>query len=244
MDITIAELARAVDKSETYVRQHIHRKHLTVQRNGRNVSVVLDEARRWARERGLSFVSPVRASVTTTAMKCRTARMTVLAWHAPGVQSRNLFTLIRHRRQDALGPWVSEPEDAWSSHDLGDELRLFSIDAPFERCQALVDHILDSGTLEVEDLKVHYSLEPTPRRHWAYQDHRPLTDASMRSPFLRHSAEIIEYWSFKAEPRKYWLERLKSLSADLSSQFTRLNFPLDRCPDRVGNLMIAGAEVI
>ena len=106
MNLSIAELARAVDKSEIYVRQHIHRKHLTAQKDGHNVSVVVDEAVRWARERGLSFKLPARASVTAGAMNGRTARMTVLAWHAPGAQPRNLFTLIRHRRQDALGPWA------------------------------------------------------------------------------------------------------------------------------------------
>ena len=35
MDLTIAELARAVGKSEPYVRQHVHRRHLTARREGR-----------------------------------------------------------------------------------------------------------------------------------------------------------------------------------------------------------------
>ena len=242
MNLTIAELARAVDKSETYIRQHVHRKHLTVQKDGRNVSVALDEAVRWASERGLPFNLQARASVMTRTMKDRTARMTVLAWHAPGAQPRNLFTLIRHRRQDALGPWASEPDETWSNDDLGHELRLFSFDASFERCQALVDHVLDSGTLEIDDVEVQYALEPVPRRHWAYRDDRPLADASMRSPFSRHSAEIIEYWSFTVEPRKHWLEVLESLQGKAPPQLVRLGFPLDHRPDRVGNLMIAGAE--
>ena len=73
MDLTIAELARAVGKNESYVRQHIHRKHLTVQRGGRNVFVALDEAARWARERGLPFGTPARISATAGDMKgpCR-----------------------------------------------------------------------------------------------------------------------------------------------------------------------------
>ena len=50
-DLTIPELARAVGKSENYVRQHIFRKHLAVQKDGRNRSVTHDEALRWARER-------------------------------------------------------------------------------------------------------------------------------------------------------------------------------------------------
>ena len=244
MNLTIAELARAVDKSETYIRQHIHRKHLTVRKDGRNVFVAFDEAMRWARERELSFNLPARASVTTGATEDRTARMTVLTWHAPGSQPRNLFTLIRHRRKDALGPWAGEPDETWSSVDLGHELRLFFFNASFERCQALVDHVLDRGMLEIEDLEVHYSLEPNPRRHWAYRDkrQRPFADASVLSPFERHSAEIIEYWSFTAEPRKHWLKVLESLQGKAPPQLARLGFPLDRRPDRVGNLMIAAAQ--
>ena len=60
MDLTIAELAQAVGKSENYVRQHIHRKHLTARRVGRSVFVTLDQAARWARERGLPFGAPAR----------------------------------------------------------------------------------------------------------------------------------------------------------------------------------------
>lgn len=242
MNLSIPELARAVNKTENYVRQHIHRKHLTVRKDGHNVSVALDEAVRWARERRLLFQLPARASLTAGAMNGRTARMTVLACHAPGTQPCNLFTLIRHRRQDALGPWANVSEETWSSDDLGHELRLFSFDASLERCQAFVDHILDSGTLEIDGLEIHYALESTPRRHWVYRDDRPLTDASMRSPFSKHSAEILEYWSFEAERRKRWLEVLDSPPANLLSRLARLGFPLNRRSDRVGNLMIAGAE--
>ena len=175
-------------------------------------------------------------------MKDRTARMTVLTWHAPDAQPRNLFTLIRHRRQDALGPWAGEPDETWSSIDLGHELRLFFLDASWECCQTLVGQILDSGTLGIDDLEIQYALEPIPRHHWAYRDDRPLADASMRSPFSRHSAYIIEYWSFTAEPRKHWLEIIESLQSQASPQLARLGFPLDRRPDRVGNLMIAAAQ--
>ena len=250
MNLTIAELVQAVDKSENYIRQHIHRKHLIVQkdgRNGRNVSVALDEAMRWASERGLPFNLPARASGTMGATEDRTARMTVLTWHAPDAQPCNLFTLIRHRRKDALGPWASEPDETWSSFNLGHELRLFSLDASFERCQELVNHILDTGTLEIDSLEIsslgiHYALESIPRRHWAYRDKRPLADASVLSPFERYSAETIEYWSFTAEPRKHWLKVLKSLQGKTPPQLARLGFPLARRLDRVGNLMIAAAQ--
>lgn len=242
MNLTVAELAHAVDKSETYIRQHIHREHLLVQKEGRNVSVALDEAVRWARERGLPFNPPTHASVTTGDMKDRTARMTVLTWQEPGAQPRNLFTLIRHRRQDALGPWTSEPDETWSKEDHCHDFRLFSFDASLECCQALVDHILESGTLEIDGFEIQYALEPTPRRHWVYRDDRSLSEASVRSPFIKYSAEIIEYWSFKTEPHKRWLEIIESPQGKALSQLAHLGFPLDRRPDRIGNLMIAGAE--
>ena len=242
MNLTIAELARAVGKSETYVRQHVHRKHLTTRRDGRHVSVALSEAVRWARERGLPLDVPTHAAVTTSGVKHRTARMTVLVWDSPGAQPRNLFTLIRHRRQDALGPWAGEPDESWSAHELGHELRLLSFDAPFERCRGLVNRVLDSGTLETDGLEVHYALEPVPRRHWAYRDDRQLADASMRSPFSQHSAEVDEYWSFAAEPRQRWLDLLNVLEGRAPAGLSGLGFPIEHRPDRIGNLMIAGAE--
>ena len=242
MDLTIAELARAVGKSETYVRQHIHRKHLTARREGRKVFVQLDEAARWARERGLFFGMPARISATAGGMKGRAARMTVLTWHEPDVRPRNLFTLVRHRRQDALGPWAGDPGECWSSEDLGNGLRVFTFDAAVERCQALVDQILDSGTLESDGVDVDYALHPIGRRHRAYRDYRPITDASVGSPFSRHSAEIIEYWSFEADLRERWLEVLEPSKGGVPPRLVRLGFPLDQRVDRVGNLMIAGAE--
>ena len=84
ISLTVAALARAVERSETYVRQHIHRKHLVAGKDGRRVYVELDEARRWARQRGLPFAPPNRTSASVAAMKNRTARMTVLAWKGVG----------------------------------------------------------------------------------------------------------------------------------------------------------------
>ena len=168
--------------------------------------------------------------------------MTLLTWHEPDARPRNLFTLVRHRRRDALGPWASEPGERWFNDDLGHGIRVHSFDAPLKRCQVLVDHILDSGTLKMHGVEVDYALHPIPRRHWAYRDDRPFTDASVRSPFSRHSAEIIEYWSFGAELRDRWLEVLESSPGGLPPRLMRLGFPLDRRVDRVGNLVIAGAE--
>ena len=250
MNFTIAELARAVGKSENYVRQHVHRKHLPVQKDGRKVSVALDEAARWARERGLPFNMPARGPMTSGVAKNRTARMTVLAWHTPDAQPRNLFTLVRHRRRDALGPWADEPDATWTSYDLGKELRLYSFDAPLEHCQALVDHVLDSSTLEIDGIEVRYVLEPRhrhqrkplPRYHWAYRYERLLANDSIRSPFSNHSAEVTEYWSFAAEPRQHWRAKLEAFEDEAPPGFARLGFPLHRRPDRIGNLMIASAQ--
>ena len=242
LNLTVAELARAVGKSETYVRQHVHRKHLIAQKEGRSVYVEFDEAARWAHDRGLSFDLSARALMTADAMKGRTARMTVLVWNVSEARPRNLFTLIRHRRQEALGPWASEPDGTWSSDEIGKGLQLFSCDAPFEGCEALVEQILDSGVLEIDGVEVEYALEPIPRCHRAYRDDRTLATASVRSPFSRHSAKVVEYWSFAEEPHECWMKTLESPPTSLSNQLPRLGFPLDRRPDRAGNLMIAGAE--
>ena len=240
MNLTIAELAFAVDRSETYVRQHIHRKHLAVIREGRRVYVELDEARRWAQERGISFRSPVRAATAMTPMRDRAARMTVLAWKGPDGRLWNLFTLVRHRREDGLGPWQSEPDEDWRIEQLTGDIHLLYFDASLQRCEPSIDRVLDSGTLHVKGHKVEYALESVPRRHWAYRDQRATLDHSLRSPFARHSAEIREYWSFTAQPRQRWREELESSLSP--GRFARLGFPLDHRSDRIGNLMIARAE--
>ena len=242
MELRISELAQAVGKSETYVRQHIHRKHLTARREGRKVFVEIEEATRWARKRGLPFDVPARMSASSRHRNSRTARMTVLEWTDSDKRVRNLFTMVRHRRQDALGPWESQDGAGWSMDDLGNGLRLHCLNAPFEKCQALVDLILDSGKLEVDGIEVTYALRPNPRCHWAYRDEIPLSDASVRSPFSKHSAEVIEHWSFAKELFGNWLEILDSPPDSLAACLLGLGFPLDRRVERVGNLVIAGAE--
>ena len=240
MNLTIPELAVAVNRSETYVRQHVYRKHLAVIRVGRRVYVELDEARRWAEERGISFRSPARATTAMTPMRDRVARMTVLAWKGPDHRLRNLFTLLRHRREEGLGPWGSEPDEDWRIEQLTDDTHLLYLDASLNRCEPIIDHILESGTLHAKGLAVEYALEPVHRQHWAYRDQRPTLDPSLRSPFARHSAEIREYWSFAAQPRQWWRGQSESLLSP--EQFAHLGFPLYHRPDRVGNIMIAGAE--
>ena len=242
MNLTIFELARAVGKSETYVRQHIHRKHLSAQKEGRNVFVALEEAARWARARGLSMAPPARISARPRTMEGRTARMTVLTLNGDGAQQRNLFTLIRHRRQDALGPWAGEPDRQWTGEVLGYGMRVYHLDASLERCQALLDRTLDLGVLDLDGTEVRYDVEPVPRRHRAFRDYRQLSGSPLLSPFSRHSAEIIEYWSFAEEPRRRWQKVLDSLEGTALLQFGWLNSLLTRGADRVGNLMIVGAD--
>ena len=242
MRLTIPELAHAVGKSENYVRQHINRKHLAVQRDGRNIFVAHDEAARWARERHLPFVLPPNAWPSTAAIQMRTARMAVLTQNRPGERLHNLLTVLRHRRQDALGPWSNEPSKTWTTEDLGNGLRLFSLDATLEHCQALIEDILDSGTFAIEGDQINYALEPISRRRWAFRDQYGLAEAAMISPFSQHSAEILEYWSLAPEPRRHWLNVLDSGHGHAPLPLSRLGVPLDRLTDRVGNLIIAGAE--
>ena len=241
MQLTIPELARAVRKSEGFIRQHVHRKHLVAHKQGRRVTVSLEEAVRWAQERGLSFVPPAPVPMPTATARDRTARMTVLSWHQPGARPQNLFTHVRHRRQDALGPWAGMPAMAWQTDDLGHDLRLSTFDAPFERCQALIDRIVESGTLEIPGSEIEYALEPHPRRHWAYRD-RLHVDASVVSPFSQHSAEITEFWSLLPEPSKRWTELLASPDDKIPTKLPRLRFPLEHRAERIGNLIIARAE--
>ena len=168
--------------------------------------------------------------------------MTVLTLHRSETKPRNLLTVVRHRRQDALGPWSNQSSNSWTSEDLGNGLRLFSLDAPLADCRALVDGILDSATLVIDDHQIHYALEPTPRHRRAFRDERGLADPSMTSPFSRFSAEVVEYWSLSAKPRRHWLDLLDSRRGSTTLPLSRLGVPLDRLSDRVGNIMIAGAE--
>ena len=242
MSLTIPELARAVGKSENYVRQHVFRKHLAVQKDGRNVAVTHDEALRWARERQLPFEPPGMAWEPIGTAQSRAARMAILTLHRPETKPCNLLTVVRHRRQDALGPWSNEPSKTWTSEDLGNGLRLSSLDAPLEHCKTLIDGILDSATLAIDEDQIHFAVERDPRRRLAFRDERGHSDASMMSPFSRYSAEIIEYWSRSAEPRRHWLNLLDSGPGPTPFPLARLGVPLDLLSDRVGNIMIAGAE--
>ena len=106
MHLTIRELARAVGKSENYVRQHVNRKHLTVQRTGGRVSVSSDEAARWARKRGLPFHLPTNAWPSTATVEGRTARMTVLTQQRADERILNLLTVVRQPTPGCVGPMV------------------------------------------------------------------------------------------------------------------------------------------
>ena len=249
MNLTVAQVAHAVGKSETYVRQHIHRKHLNARREGRTVYVDHEEVARWARERGLPFVLQDRTSFTTTGSQSRIARMTILALQQKNGRSTNLFTHIRHRRRDTLGPWASVPDKTWVTTTLltaeaneEQTLQLHSLDATLGYCQELVDHILDEGILEIDDLEIRYALQHRSRRHRAYRDERTEADPSVPSPFSNHSADVLEYWSFAQEPEELWLELIELPPADLQAILSHLGFPLDRRSDHIGNLMISGAE--
>ena len=242
MNLTIAELASAVDKSEAFVRQHVHRRHLATQKTGRSVYVPLHEAVRWARERGLAFELPSVASLPIEGTKERVARMTVLVTFQPSGPCLNILTLVRHRSPTTVGPWAREPVGNWSRDDLEEGFSLFSIDTSLQQCQAMINQILESGKLEVDGLQVFFELHANPRNHRAYRDHRLLSDSPMLSPFSKHSAEVIEYWSFAAEPRKQWLAVLAKHRPNAPEKLAKLGFRLDRYPDRAGNLLVAGAE--
>ena len=179
--------------------------------------------------------------------------MTVLAWHPEGKAPVNLFTHVRHRRRDSLGPWVGNTDHSWSSEIVatGDEeepgeFRLHRLDAPFPDCQRMLNGILDLRVLNINELEIGYSLMEGARHYWAYRDLRGGTDVAVLSPFNNHSAEVIEFWSFNEELRERWQAMLRFSQNKLEPLLEMLKFRLDQRPERVGNLMIAGAadEVI
>ena len=165
MNFTVAELALAVDKHEHYVRQHIHRGHLAIVRDGRHVSVTVEEALRWASTRGLGFTLPETPQVALTAQGERAARLTLLVWNSSRGKARNLFTLLRHRRRDALGPWDDRQDTIWSSELLGDELTLLSLSGSYALCREHLDRILTAGKLRALGHEIEYTLERGPRNH-------------------------------------------------------------------------------
>ena len=250
MLLTVSELAITVGKSENYIRQHIHRKHLAVVRQGRKVFVEQDEAARWAKGRGLPLTLPghafaeIRDSDSDSA-----ARITVLALHSKDNKPLNLFTHIRSRRREALGPWAKEPSENWTSEVVSTEgvkeIWLHSIDTSLGKCRELVDIVLSDGVLTIDEHEVQYALEQNPLRHWAYRDQHSQSETSIRSPFSKHSAEMTEYWSFAEAPQGYWQQLVYSgdaMSKRLESTLNRLMFPLDQYLERVGNLLISRAE--
>ena len=140
----------------------------------------------------------------------RTSRMTVLSWHPEDGKSCNLFTHIRHRRPDGMGPWADEPDGVWrtttfSSNEIVQpgEIQLHVVNAPLAYCLELVQDIMEKKALVVQGLDVFYALEQPARCHWAYRSHMGMDNHSVISPFTKYSAKVTEFWSF--EPvRDYW----------------------------------------
>ena len=96
----------------------------------------------------------------------RTSRMSVLAWHPKDGKVCNIFTHIRHRRADGMGPWAGEPDGVWRTTTFPSngivqpgEVKLHLVDAPLAHCLELVKDILDKKAMAVEGLEVFYALE-------------------------------------------------------------------------------------
>lgn len=179
----------------------------------------------------------------------RTSRISVLAWHPKDGKACNLFTHIRHRRADRMGPWAGNPDGAWRTTAFPPselvqpgEIKLHVMDAAFAYCMELVKDVLKKNAIAVDGLDVFYDLEQPARCHWAYRNHMRMDDYSVSSPFTRHSAKVTEFWSLEPDPRDYWRKVCESYtSRQLEDVLPRLAFPLDRRLDRVGNLMISSA---
>ena len=180
----------------------------------------------------------------------RTARMSVLAWHPKEGEIHNLFTHIRHRRADGMGPWAGEPDTIWRTTTFPSseivqpgEVKLHLLDAPLACCLEVIKDILDKNAMVVEGLEVSYALEQPARCHWAYRNHMGTDAHSVSSPFTKHSAKVTEFWSLEPDTRDYWRKVCESYtSRQLEHALRGLAFRLDQRLDRVGNLVISGAE--
>ena len=180
----------------------------------------------------------------------RTARLSVLVWHMKDGRARNLFTHVRHRRHDGMGPWADEPGRVWrtmtipSNETVGrGEIQLHRLDAPLAHCLDLIKDTLDRGVMTIDGLDVCYDLVQPPRSHWAYRNFMGMDDHSVNSTFSRHSAKVTEFWSFAPEPRDQWRKICESYApCQLEGQLRSLGFPLDQRLERVGNLMISAAQ--
>ena len=180
----------------------------------------------------------------------RTSRMSVLAWHPKDGKVCNLFTHIRHRRADGMGPWAGEPDGVWRTTTFPfneivqpGEVKLHLLDASLAYCLELVKDILDKNAMVVEELEVFYALEQPARCHWAYRNHMGTDAHSVSSPFTKHSAKVTEFWSFEPDPRDYWRKVCESYTYhQLEDALRGLAFRLDQRLDRVGNLVISGSE--
>ena len=184
------------------------------------------------------------------ANESRAARIAVLTWHREDGTAHNLLTHIRHRRADGMGPWPGEADLVWRTTTLPandvvrpGEIQIHILDAPLEHCADLVKDVLEGNAMTIDGLEVSYALEHRPRSHLAYRSDMEMDDPSLNSPFSRHSARVTEFWSLEPEPRGRWRKICDSYAPrSLEGHLRGLAFPIDRLSDRVGNLVISGAE--
>ncbi len=118
MEFTVADLALATNKSESYIRRRISQSDLVARREGRRLYVAQDEAARWARENSLTFVPTIPNSAQTEDVRDRAARVTVLVWQGEPETPRVLLThLMRLRRklgEDGDNPRYISLSRAWA----------------------------------------------------------------------------------------------------------------------------------
>ena len=104
MHLRVKEVAELVGRNDSFVRQHIRRGHLRVEREGRSVLIAAGEAQRWARDRDLTLNEDLFAAATarragTTQQvrdQRRMARVRIVAVRDGG-EWKNVLTTIRCR---------------------------------------------------------------------------------------------------------------------------------------------------
>ena len=231
--LSVAEVARLVGRSPAFVRQHVRRGHLRVEREGRRVLVRRGEVLRWVRERDLAPVEGVKVELDHSgpaAPSQRMARVRILAVRVDGVW-QNLLTTVRQRGGSAAGVPAHLP------HDFGDEVSVIGGDLALVDAQELVQRAL-TGALAIGNEVIEYGLGFR-QQHFAGrgESSKELVEEAMSSPFADHSSKVDEHWSESA-PSGPVVDRVLERFEPWGGRF---GMNLARYDDRRGNLLVFDA---
>lgn len=241
MLLTIEKVAQLVNKSRSFVRQHIHRGYLHITaKKGRSVEIDLNEVLRWAEDRHLKIPKEAIQELTRpwTSAACATAEERTARCRILAVRSKdkwvNLLTTIRHRQDDTRSDW--EVLDSRSDADRNSKIILIGADLLLEDSLPIITD-MQEGNVNILNHVILYDLHER-RDSFLGRDHvlsRFRRPPPFASPFSTHSAKLTEFWCLNPEPRAEW----EALPEDLKENWGhRLKVDLAVAIDRIGNCLV------